>query len=134
MPFPYVIKIGRALKAPKKLAKFAWRLVVDRYVVFFLSRYFPHPVVEIRCSNRTLAPLQYPPHTIALACIYLAALLASFEQPPQMEGVSENRTNEEIVRLLGEHGEWEQRYKACVEDLEGMWTCIQLFHGLTNLT
>lgn len=32
MPFPYVIKIGRVLKASKPLTRFAWRLAVDRYV------------------------------------------------------------------------------------------------------
>ena len=73
-------------------------------------------------SNRTYAPQQFPPHTIALACIYLAALLLSFEQPPLMEGISEERTNEEMVQLLGDHGDWEERYKACVEDLEGIFT------------
>ncbi|KAI0947132.1 hypothetical protein AcV7_009638 [Taiwanofungus camphoratus] len=32
MPFPYVIKIGRAFGATKKLTKLAWRLTIDRYV------------------------------------------------------------------------------------------------------
>ncbi|KAL5519762.1 hypothetical protein ACEPAG_1422 [Sanghuangporus baumii] len=103
MSFPYVIKIGRALRASKSLTRFAWRLAVD--------------------SNRTLAPLQYPPHVVALACIYLAALLWTFEQPqpPSVEGVasgSGTRTASELVTLLGDHGEWEKTYKACVEDLE----------------
>ena len=39
-----------------------------------------------------------------------------------MEGISEERTNEEMVQLLGDHGDWEERYKACVEDLEGIFT------------
>ena len=30
MPFPYVIKIGRALKAERKLLRLAWRLAIDR--------------------------------------------------------------------------------------------------------
>ena len=32
MSFPYVIKIGRALRASKSLTRFAWRLAVDRFV------------------------------------------------------------------------------------------------------
>lgn len=62
----------------------------------------------------------YPPHTIALACIYLAALLTSFETPalPAPEG-SMNRTSHELATLLGENGQWETTYQAHVEDLEG---------------
>ncbi|THG99671.1 hypothetical protein EW026_g2729 [Hermanssonia centrifuga] len=30
MPFPYVIKVGRAFSATKKLTKLAWRLAIDR--------------------------------------------------------------------------------------------------------
>lgn len=39
MPFPYVIKIGRAFKATKKLTKLAWRLSIDRSVDFLLLAY-----------------------------------------------------------------------------------------------
>ncbi|TDL23296.1 cyclin-like protein [Rickenella mellea] len=97
MPFPYVIKIGRALKATKKLTRFAWRLAVD--------------------SNRTLVPLQFPPHVIAVTCIYLAALLSSFEQPPSPEEPG-FRSSEDIIKLLGNKGGWETTYQACLEDLE----------------
>lgn len=31
MAFPYVIKIGRVLKASKRLTKFAWRIATDWY-------------------------------------------------------------------------------------------------------
>lgn len=51
-----------------------------------------------------------------MACIYLASLLSSFEQPP--EPPSEHRSSHEVVSLLGQSGEWESKFKACVEDLE----------------
>ena len=63
--------------------------------------------------------LQYPPHVVAIACIYLAALLSTFEQnetrPP-----TDGRSNHEIVALLGDHGPWEKQFQAQVDDLEGM--------------
>ncbi|KAG6907885.1 hypothetical protein DXG01_007049 [Tephrocybe rancida] len=97
MPFAYVIKIGRALSATKKLTQFAWRLAVDCY--------------------RTLLPIQYPPHTIALGSIYVAALLSSFEQPkpPTEEG---SLSSHEIASYLGKHGKWEKQFQSQVEDLE----------------
>ncbi|KAF9468487.1 cyclin-like protein [Collybia nuda] len=97
MPFPYVIKIGRALKVTKQLTKLAWRLAVD--------------------SHRTLLPIQYPPHTIALGSIYVACLLSSFEQLelPNQEGF---QTSQKIVSLLGKRGNWEKKYHSQVEDLE----------------
>ncbi|KAH9037156.1 cyclin-like protein [Lactarius hengduanensis] len=98
MPFPYVIKIGRKFNASKKLTKLAWRLTID--------------------SQRTLVALQYPPHVVAIACLYLAALLSTFEQsetqvPPGC------RSNHEIVTILGDHGPWEKKFQAQVDDLEG---------------
>lgn len=97
MPFPYVIKIGRALGATKKLTKLSWRLAID--------------------CHRTLLPIQYPPHTIALGSIYVAALLSSFEQPasPTREGF---RTSGNIASSLGKRGDWEKKFQSQVEDLE----------------
>ncbi|KAG6837180.1 hypothetical protein H0H93_013407 [Arthromyces matolae] len=97
MAFQYVIKIGRALKATKKMTQFAWRLAVDCY--------------------RTLLPIQYPPHTIAVGSIYVAALLSSFEQPvpPTEEGCL---SPHELAAYLGKRGEWEQQFRSQVEDLE----------------
>ncbi|ETW81680.1 hypothetical protein HETIRDRAFT_51297 [Heterobasidion irregulare TC 32-1] len=97
MPFPYVIKIGRQLKASKKLTKLAWRLSID--------------------SHRTLVPLQFPPHVVALACVYLAALLSSFEHDvvPAKPGCL---SDSELAEQLGKHGPWERKFQAQVEDLE----------------
>lgn len=69
--------------------------------------------------------LQYPPHVVAIACIYLAALLSTFEQNetrPQFEC----RSNHEIVEILGDHGPWEEEFQAQVDDLEGK--CLTHLH------
>ncbi|KAJ7288232.1 cyclin-like protein, partial [Mycena rebaudengoi] len=97
MPFPYVIKMGKAFGASKKLTKLAWRLTID--------------------CHRTLVPIQYPPHIVALANLYAAALLSSFEQPVTDEA---SRRSREIAELLGRNGDWEHKYQAQVDDLEGI--------------
>ncbi|KAJ7147048.1 cyclin-like protein [Mycena crocata] len=99
MPFPYVIKLGKAFGASKKLTKLAWRLTID--------------------CHRTLVPIQYPPHIVALAGLYLAALLSSFEQPVMRED-SGLRSSHEIAEILGKNGDWERKYQAQVDDLEGI--------------
>ncbi|KAG9000701.1 hypothetical protein FRB94_005208 [Tulasnella sp. JGI-2019a] len=108
MAFSYVIKIGRSLNCSKELTKIAWHLAVD--------------------SHRTLIPLQYPPHTIALACVYLAALLSSFETPatPVMD-IDRSLTSHEICIILCDHGAWEKKFNAQVEDLE------DIVHSLLDL-
>ncbi|PWY98097.1 cyclin-like protein [Testicularia cyperi] len=54
--FKMVIKLGRLHNLPKSFIRTAWRLAAD--------------------MHRTTAPLQYPPAVIALASLYLTALLA----------------------------------------------------------
>ncbi|KAI0269737.1 cyclin-like protein [Gloeopeniophorella convolvens] len=101
MPFPYVIKAGRELKASKRLTKLAWRLTID--------------------SQRTLVALQYPPHVVSIACLYLAALLSTFEQTePPRPSPTGCRSDHEIVALLSDHGPWERRFQAQVDDLEAI--------------
>ncbi|TFK28058.1 cyclin-like protein [Coprinopsis marcescibilis] len=108
LPFPFVIKIGRVLKASKKLIKFGWRVAID--------------------CHRTLLPLQYPPHTVAVGSLYIAALLSSFEVPPEEAETPNTRTSHEIAELLGERGEWEQRFQSKAEDLEDIaHTVLDLF-------
>ncbi|KAF9517208.1 hypothetical protein BS47DRAFT_1291209 [Hydnum rufescens UP504] len=99
LPFSYVIKVARELKVGKQLTKLAWRLSID--------------------SHRTLAPLQYPPHVLALASILLAALLDSREGPFGVKATDDQRSSHEIAALLGDKGPWEDRFHAQVEDLEG---------------
>ncbi|KAF6757424.1 cyclin-like protein, partial [Ephemerocybe angulata] len=97
LAFPYVIKMGRVLKASKKLTKFGWRIATD--------------------CHRTLLPLQYPPHTIALGSIYVAALLSSFEQPPEQSSGG-FRTALELSKTLSTHGPWEEQFQSQAEDLD----------------
>ncbi|KAF7985578.1 hypothetical protein HWV62_3859 [Athelia sp. TMB] len=99
MSFPYVIKLGRVLKATKKLTKLAWRLASD--------------------SHRTLVPLQYPPHVVALGGLYVAALLSSFEQPMTAELPGYNSSHQ-ISAILSKRGDWEDKFHARVEDLEAI--------------
>ncbi|KAF9444338.1 cyclin-like protein [Macrolepiota fuliginosa MF-IS2] len=96
LPFPYVIKIGRALGATKSLAKLGWRLATD--------------------CHRTLLPLQYPPHTLALGSLSLACLLSTFEQAPSDS--PDRVAAEEIMKRLQKKGDWERKFQSQVEDLE----------------
>ncbi|KAF8645263.1 hypothetical protein AX16_008087 [Volvariella volvacea WC 439] len=98
MPFPYVIKMSRVLGASKRLCKLSWRLAIDCF--------------------RTLLPIQYPPHTVALGCIYVASLLTSFEQPPEPPVPPGLKTNHEVAALLSDHGNWEAKFQVQVSDLE----------------
>ncbi|KAL1667449.1 cyclin-like protein [Schizophyllum commune] len=96
--FPYVIKIAKRLAASKNVAQLAWRLSID--------------------SHRTLIPLQYPPHTVAMGSIYVAALLSSFEQT--QEDDSGATSSHDIAQMLHEHGAWEASFQCQVDDLEAI--------------
>jgi CTD kinase subunit beta len=67
-----------------------------------------------------MAPLLYPPHSIALACVYLAALLLSFESvtSPKVSD-SECRPSSDIAEFLGKSGSWEVRFQSKLEDVQG---------------
>ncbi|KIM25752.1 hypothetical protein M408DRAFT_73915 [Serendipita vermifera MAFF 305830] len=97
MAFPYVIKFSKNLHVSKELTKLAWRLCAD--------------------SHRTVTGLQYPPHAVALASIYLAGLLASFEvvTPAASEEMVKTKA---LVDLLSESGDWEEKYLVKVDDLQ----------------
>ncbi|CCA67665.1 hypothetical protein PIIN_01493 [Serendipita indica DSM 11827] len=103
MAFPYVIKFSKALDVSKDLAKLAWRLCAD--------------------SHRTVVTLEYPPHSVALACIYLAGLLATFEAP-QLASAEESTKARALVNLLSEPGDWEDKYLVKVDDLHGICQSI----------
>lgn len=70
-------------------------------------------------SHRTMTPLLFPPHVIAVASIYLAAKLDTVDNPSGTPSSDAQRTSAEVAEILGNHGAWEQRYKAEVQDLEG---------------
>lgn len=63
--------------------------------------------------------LSYPPHVVALGCLYLAALLSSFEQSPSEEPEGHHSAHD-IATTLGSRGSWEQKYQSQVGDLEGV--------------
>ena len=76
----------------------------------------------------------FPPHVIALACVYLAALLNSFECPPTPAQDPENqRSSAEVCAILGNNGTWETTYAAHVEDLEGPYPILPAVNSLTPL-
>lgn len=70
-------------------------------------------------SHRTLLPLIYPPHTIALGSIYVAGLLLSFEQPPSPQ-MHDEPSSAEIARKLNSPSSWEKQYHTQAGDLEGL--------------
>lgn len=76
-------------------------------------------------SHRTLLPLTYPPHTLALGSIYVASLLLSFEQPSSPEREGETSASE-LANLLNQHIDWETKFHSKAEDLDGAFTGI--FH------
>ncbi|KAG8772401.1 hypothetical protein FRC16_005672, partial [Serendipita sp. 398] len=96
MAFPYIIKFARQLDTSKDLSRLAWRLCAD--------------------SHRTVITLEYPPHSVALSCLYLAALLATFEAPP-LSSPEEATKAQALVDLFSHAGEWESKYLANIEDL-----------------
>ncbi|XP_006462585.1 hypothetical protein AGABI2DRAFT_152024 [Agaricus bisporus var. bisporus H97] len=97
LPFSYVIKIGRQLRATKLLTKLAWRLVMDCY--------------------RTHLPLEFPPHTLALGGLFVASLLTCFEQAPS--DTPEYAAAQDISRKLRTKGDWEVKFQSQVADMQG---------------
>lgn len=70
--------------------------------------------------------MEYPPHAVALASIYLAGLLATFEvvAPTLSDEMVKTKA---IVDLLSARGEWEDKYLVKVDDLEGkLKVCVAI--------
>jgi CTD kinase subunit beta len=72
----------------------------------------------------------YPPHALALGCIYVAALLSSFEEPNQPAKLPPPvdphlMSNEELAAILGQEGPWESQFKVRAEDLDGTWLAFR---------
>ncbi|GJJ15549.1 hypothetical protein Clacol_009827 [Clathrus columnatus] len=113
IPFPYVIKIAKAIGASKLIANLAWRLATD--------------------SSRTLVHLQYPPHCIALSCLYLAGLLLSFEASGSLDASPEKNPSQ-IADYLGTTGPWENQFQCLLEDIQEISHIIMdlLLHESTS--
>ncbi|KAF8889995.1 cyclin-like protein [Gymnopilus junonius] len=112
MPFQYVIKIGKEMQANKQNIKLAWRIAIDCY--------------------RTLLPLIYPPHTLAVGSLYVAALLLSFEKPEiPMRDAGGNLSPAVIAEKMngGEvHWAWQECYRTTIEDIDDFaHTILDLF-------
>lgn len=68
----------------------------------------------------------YPPNTVALGCLYTAALLLTLDTPPPSYPVDDSPRH--MVSLLKEKGDWERTYIVAAEDLQGQhlvsWYCL----------
>ncbi|KAG0149695.1 hypothetical protein CROQUDRAFT_653249 [Cronartium quercuum f. sp. fusiforme G11] len=98
--FGYVVAIGRHLKASTTLIHLGFRLAVDSY--------------------RTLVALTYPPHVIALACLYLASF---FDSDHPNYSFSSSSTNVEGVEPRFEPG-WIDPFEADQVDIEDICHAI----------
>lgn len=78
------------------------------------------------CSFRTLVNLSYPPHVVAVGCLYLAALLQSFEQGTSPERPNQH-TSHEIAATLSKSGEWEKQFQVQIADIE------EIAHAVVDL-
>jgi CTD kinase subunit beta len=65
--------------------------------------------------HRTLAPLSYPSHTIALACLYLATFFDP--QHPHSKPPTDQQWPDDLPRL---DADWAVHYACDIEHVEGM--------------
>jgi hypothetical protein len=65
--------------------------------------------------------MSYPSHIIALGSIYACALLSLDMPRPDIAEVmtDEGREWARIISLLGEKGEWEEKWSATADDIDG---------------
>lgn len=54
--------------------------------------------------------------------LYLASLLSTFEQIPELQDDG-CRSDYEIMEMLTERGPWERKFQVQLEDLEGNYCC-----------
>ena len=70
----------------------------------------------------------YPPHTVALGCLYLAALLIAFEQPPPPTSQTFQQaamTPFQLISLLTRGGAWEDQFNIDADHLEREWDVLR---------
>lgn len=108
------------LSANKQNIKLAWRISIDWCVI--LSRP-PKHLSTRSTSYRTLLPLIYPPHTLALGSIYVAALLLSFEKPEiPIRDADDNLSPAVIAEKMNDgevYWEWQEFYRTTIQDVDG---------------
>ena len=78
-----------------------------------------------------MAPLLYPAHSIALACVYLAALLSFKAAASPEHSNSEYRTSSQVVELLRKGGSGEMQFHSQPEDLQGLPAICHMAPALT---
>ena len=104
------------IEASKELCQQAWRIAVDCY--------------------RTPAALSFPPHIIALASLYTAAILCLQTTQPQSGPTDIEQSSEEyrrIISLLGNTGDWEQQYYADWGQIDGTPSNHRLTRAINSL-
>ncbi|EGG08838.1 uncharacterized protein MELLADRAFT_115914 [Melampsora larici-populina 98AG31] len=105
--FGYVVAIGRHLHSSKGLIHLAFRLAVDSY--------------------RTLVALTYPPHIIALACLYLASF---FDPDHHHYSFGASGSKAEKVEPHFEVG-WSRAFDTDIDDIEDIChSILDLFISL----
>lgn len=70
----------------------------------------------------------YPPHTVALGSLYLAALLITFEQPPPPPSQTfqqQAMTPTQLISLLSQGGEWEDQFNIDADHLERKFVVLK---------
>lgn len=94
------MKLARKWSIPKPACSLAWRIACD--------------------SHRTYAPLIYPPQTIAVASIYLAALLQVRAPAQSTPSFAAQELIDQTLRAPSA-AQWELQLTTSMEDAQGTW-------------
>lgn len=113
-PYSYVVKFVKwieAMQTPplvdgKRLAQEAYKLAVNRYVPWTRMLCY-HVLFILVVSYQIPLCIEYPAHTIAAGCIYLASMLIK-STDPSFEGLAKGQP-------------WDQFFCSRMEDIEGMY-------------
>lgn len=99
--FGYVVAIGRHLRSSSSLIHLAFRLAID--------------------SHRTLVGLTYPPHIIALGCLYLASIfdLSHSQASLTISTSGDQQVDSQQVEPRFEAG-WADAFEVELDDIEGI--------------
>lgn len=113
--------------ADKKLIKLAWRIAID-WCAGCLNLPFDNLILICFQSHsyRTLLPLLYPPHTLAIGSLYVAALLLSFEQPQIPDYDERGRLSPAVLaQQFSTPSTWMDSYRLELGDVDGMsFVCL----------
>ena len=74
-------------------------------------------------SHRTQAPLSFPPHVLAIASIFTAAVFES--ESTKLDGkaletqADSQLSVQDVIHLFGNKGSWEDRYSVTAGEVDG---------------